>query len=152
MASLPDLSIIIVSHNHAPYLTGCLNSLRLEHQPLIHLEIWVVDNCSTDGAAQLVRENFPFVNLLENKTRLGFSANNNRALRQCSGRYVLLLNPDTETQPEALEKWIAFYGRKSAGRAVWTPTTFPERNCTAFLPPIPHAWLGGGKRTPFGDG
>ncbi len=107
MASLPDLSIIIVSHNHAPYLTGCLNSLRPEHHR-IRLEIWVVDNCSTDGAAQLVRDNFPFVNLLENKTRLGFSANNNRALRQCSGRYALLLNPDTETPPGALEKWLAF--------------------------------------------
>lgn len=107
MASCPDLSVVIVSHNHARYLTACLNSLRPEHHR-IRLEVWVVDNCSVDGSAQLVREQFPFVRLLQNDVRRGFSANNNRALRLCSGRYALVLNPDTETPPGALDRWLRF--------------------------------------------
>ena len=107
MANLPDLSVIIVSHNHARYLTRCLDSLRPEHHR-ISMEIWLVDNCSQDGSAQLVRVAFDWVHVLENSTRRGFSANNNRALRRSTGRYALLLNPDTETPPGALEHWLAY--------------------------------------------
>jgi len=103
----PDISIVIVSHNHAGYLPDCLRSLA----PNVHasqLEVFVVDNCSTDGSALLVREGFPWVKLIENQRRLGFAANNNCAIRQSKGRYVLILNPDTETPSGALESLSAF--------------------------------------------
>jgi GT2 family glycosyltransferase len=60
---VPDISIVIVSHNHARYLSKCLHSLSpILH--VLHLEIFVVDNCSTDGSADLVRNDFPWVNFI----------------------------------------------------------------------------------------
>lgn len=103
----PDISIVIVSHNHARYLGDCLSSLA----PALHsprLEVLLVDNCSTDGSANLVRHGFPWVHLIENKQRNGFAANNNCAIRQSRGRYVLVLNPDTETPPGSLESLLGF--------------------------------------------
>jgi GT2 family glycosyltransferase len=71
-------------------------------------EIIVVDNASTDGSVELVRTRFPWVRLLENHQNAGFGKANNQAYRQCSGRYILLLNPDTELRPGALELLIAY--------------------------------------------
>lgn len=111
----PDLSVIVVSHNHAQYLTACFETLRPQwHQA--KLQVWLVDNCSIDGSAQLVRGKYPFVNVLENQTRLGFAANNNRALRLCLGEYVLLLNPDTEVPSGTLDQLLTFMrGRPEVG-------------------------------------
>jgi len=103
----PDISIVIVSHNHARYLPACLHSLA-PAQHTLQLEVFVVDNCSTDGSATLVRESFPWVKLIENEQRSGFAANNNRAIRQSCGRYVLVLNPDTKTPPGALDALVTF--------------------------------------------
>ena len=70
--TVPDISIVIVSHNHARYLPDCVRSLAPNlHAP--QLEVFVVDNCSADGSARLVRESFPWVKLIENKQRLGFA-------------------------------------------------------------------------------
>jgi len=103
-----DLSIVVVCHNHARYLSKCLQSINPELHASHHLEVFVVDNCSTDGSAALVRAEFPWVRLLENDHRHGFAANNNRAIRKSSGRYILILNPDTETPAGALEALLAF--------------------------------------------
>ena len=103
----PDLSVVVVSHNHARYLPKCLGSLAPELHAL-QMEVFVVDNCSTDGAASLVRADFPWVKLIENECRLGFASNNNRAIRKSTGRHVLVLNPDTETPPGALESLVSF--------------------------------------------
>ncbi len=103
----PEVSVVIVSHNHAPYLPACLASLAPERQA-VALEVFVVDNGSTDGSAAIVRDHFPWVTLLENQTRRGFAANNNQALRRGRGRYALILNPDTEVCAGALEALIEF--------------------------------------------
>ena len=60
------------------------------------VEIFVVDNASTDGSAEMVREKFSQVKLIENKENLGFAKANNQAIKQAEGEFVLLLNPDTE--------------------------------------------------------
>lgn len=102
-----DLSILIVSYNVRDYLKGCLQSLY-RNAGDIRLEVIVVDNASKDGSASMVRENFPKSTLMENRENLGFARANNQAMAQSSGRYVLLLNPDTEVFPSCLENMVHF--------------------------------------------
>jgi hypothetical protein len=68
----------------------------------------VIDNASDDGSAEMVREQFPWVTLIENKTNVGFAPANNQAILNAMGRYVLLLNPDTEVKPGAVEALVRF--------------------------------------------
>ncbi len=102
-----DLSIIIVNWNIRDLLAQCLASVYA-HPPDGEFEIFVVDNASTDGSAQMVRKRFPQVRLIENTKNVGFARANNQAIQQSAGCYVLLLNPDTEVHPGALEKLVRF--------------------------------------------
>jgi GT2 family glycosyltransferase len=97
-----QLSIVIVSWNTADLLLQCLASIY-EHAPQIDFETFVVDNASTDGSGEAVRARYPQVTLIANPGNVGFSRANNQAIRASSGRYVLLLNPDTKVLPGALE-------------------------------------------------
>ncbi len=97
----PDLSVIIVAYNCADELAACLESLAAGHDDLEH-ETIVVDNASPDGTADRIREAFPDVALLANRTNRGFAAANNQGLALSSGRNVLFLNPDTVVRGGAL--------------------------------------------------
>jgi len=101
-----DASIIIVSYNTADFLENCLESLRWTKGAT--KEIFVVDNASTDNSVQMVENCFPEVKLIANKQNRGFSAANNQALKFCTGRYVIFLNPNTKIRPDALQKSVAF--------------------------------------------
>lgn len=96
-----DLSIIIVSYNVKGYLLACLRSIYAQAAKM-SLEVIVVDNASTDGTVEAVRDAFPQVQLLANRENLGFARGNNLGFRASSGRYVLFLNPDTEVNEGAL--------------------------------------------------
>jgi GT2 family glycosyltransferase len=98
-----DLSIVIVSWNVRDLLNLCLRSLGGSS-----LEIIVVDNGSTDGSIDLVRSQFPHVRLIANTENLGFPAANNQGIQVASGRYILLLNPDTEVVRDALSTMVAY--------------------------------------------
>jgi len=102
-----DISIVIVSWNSHDYLSECLSSLAAGAGPL-SFEVFVVDNASRDGSADLVREKFPWAHLIPNSENRGFAAANNQALRISSGRYALLLNPDTRVHPQAIEGVVGF--------------------------------------------
>ena len=101
------LSVIIVNYNVRYFLEQCLFSVR---KALLNLEIevFVVDNNSVDGSCQMVREKFPDVKIIENKKNYGFSYANNQAIRLSSGKYVLLLNPDTVVQEDTFRHVITF--------------------------------------------
>lgn len=74
----------------------------------IEFEIFVIDNGSSDGSVEEVRRRFPLVHLIENKENLGFARAVNQGLQQASGRYLLLLNPDTQVKEGAIEKLCSF--------------------------------------------
>jgi GT2 family glycosyltransferase len=102
-----DLSIIIVNWNTRNLVVNCLRSI-FTYSPHYNFEVWVVDNASSDGSPDMVRKNFPQVKLIENPANVGFARANNQAIRQCHGRYIMLLNPDTEVTPGALETMVGF--------------------------------------------
>jgi GT2 family glycosyltransferase len=89
-----QLSVIIVNYNVRHFLEQCLLSVEKACEG-VEAEIFVGDNNSVDGSVELVREKFPAVKLIANKSNTGFSVANNQAIRMSSGKYVLLLNPYT---------------------------------------------------------
>jgi GT2 family glycosyltransferase len=102
-----DLSIIIVNYNVKHFVEQCLHSVFNASKNL-NIEVFVVDNNSVDGSVPFIKQKFPQVKLIENKTNTGFSVANNQAIKLSSGKYVLLLNPDTVVQEDTFEKVIAF--------------------------------------------
>lgn len=101
------LSVVIVSYNVCHFLEQCLHSVRKASEG-IECEIFVVDNHSVDGSVKMVREKFPEVRLIVNHENVGFSRANNQAIRQASGEYVLLLNPDTVVEADTFTKILRF--------------------------------------------
>jgi GT2 family glycosyltransferase len=110
------LSIVIVSWNTRALLVDCLNSLA--EAIAKDVEVLVVDNASDDDSVAVVREKFPWVKLIANRENVGFATGNNQAIRQSTGEYALLLNPDTIVLPGALTTLMAFMDEKpKAGMA-----------------------------------
>lgn len=101
------LSVIIVNYNVKHFLEQCLHSVYKAAKG-IETEIFVVDNNSVDGSAQLIREKFPELHFIENKENVGFSRANNQAIRKAKGEYILLLNPDTVVEENTFQKITGF--------------------------------------------
>ena len=102
-----DLSIVIVNYNVKYFIEQCLHSVQKAIRN-IEAEVFVVDNNSVDGSCPMIREKFPWVNLMENKENLGFSKGNNLALKKARGEFCLLLNPDTVVEEDTFTKCIEF--------------------------------------------
>lgn len=100
-------SIVIVSWNVKEFLQKCLESIYRESKDF-DFEIFVVDNDSRDGSAEMVSAKFPEIKLIANKENFGFAKANNIAIRKSSGDFVLLLNPDTELVNNPIKKMIDF--------------------------------------------
>lgn len=102
-----DLSIVIVSYNTREMLRDCLFALPAATQDL-KTEVFVVDNASPDSSAEMVRTDFPELRLIANASNPGFARANNQALHLSSGRYVLILNPDTVPEAGSLTLLLRF--------------------------------------------
>lgn len=102
-----DLSIIIVSWNTCGLLAQCLTSIYA-NAPSCAFEVFVVDNASSDGSTAMVRRDFPQARLIANNFNAGFARANNQAICQSEARLVLLLNPDTDVEPGALDALIQY--------------------------------------------
>lgn len=105
--STSTLSVIIVNYNVKYFLEQALLSVRNASQR-IKPEVFLVDNNSVDDSVAMVKEKFPEVILIANKENVGFSKANNQAIRQSTGDYVLLLNPDTVVEEDTFEKCMQF--------------------------------------------
>ncbi|MEY4593925.1 MAG: hypothetical protein RIQ47_335 [Bacteroidota bacterium] len=101
------LSVVIVNYNVKYFLEQCLRSVERAGEG-ISMEVFVVDNNSVDGSVDMVQQKFPLVKLIANKENTGFSRANNQAIRQSSGEYVLLLNPDTVVEEDTFRKVVDF--------------------------------------------
>jgi GT2 family glycosyltransferase len=130
-------TVIIVNHNGRRFLPGCLAALGRQTLPRHRFETLLIDNASTDGSDTLVREQFPRVRVVAAGRNLGFAGASNVGIRLAHGRHVVLLNPDTEVEPE----WLARLLEPSDGDRVGGATSllrFLDRpdliNSTGLVP------------------
>ena len=120
-----DLSVILVSYNTREFLAQALRTVS-EASNAIEVEVFVVDNASKDGSPDMVAEQFPDVHLVRNARNLGFAAANNIALKQVSGRHVLLLNSDTIVRRDTLKLLVQFLDEHPEAGAVGCKILNPD--------------------------
>ncbi|MGB9771431.1 MAG: glycosyltransferase [Candidatus Kapaibacteriota bacterium] len=132
-----DLSIIIVNYNVKDYLSQCLNSIFASITNFT-IEVIVVDNNSTDGSVEFIKNNYPSVILLASSKNLGFGVANNKAFEIAKGRYLLLLNPDTVLQEDTLQAMYDFMEQKKdvgiSGCKVLNPNGTLQLACRRGIP------------------
>lgn len=103
-----DLSVVLLSYNTLELTRACLRTLLTSDLGKFTMEVILCDNGSADGSVEMVEREFPSVRIIENKTNLGFAAGNNPGIRVAKGRYVLLLNTDTEVPERTLQTMIDY--------------------------------------------
>ncbi len=109
----PELGVAIVSYRVPELLRGCQESLRRAED--VHgMRVCVVDCASNDGSVEMVRREFPEVDLIASDRNLGYVGGNNAALERLRSqaprpRFLLLLNPDTVVPPRALREMLDLF-------------------------------------------
>jgi GT2 family glycosyltransferase len=134
-----DVSVIVVSWNVREFLRRCLESIESSRED-VSAEILVIDNASTDGSAEMIREEFEDVRLIASDSNLGYGPGNNLGVAHASGRYVFFLNPDTVLRTGALRQLIEFLDRHSTfamvGPRLVGPNGAVQRICARTLPTV----------------
>jgi hypothetical protein len=130
-----DLSIVIVGWNAKNYLELCLDSL-VKAPPRRRMEVLVVDNASTDGSAEMIEAKYPWAKLIKSTENLGFAKGNNVAIRQATGRYIALVNPDVIVFPGCLDALADFLDQNpkvgNVGPRVLNPDMSMQSTCRRF--------------------
>jgi len=130
-----DLSICIVNWNVEALLRQCLRAI-FDNTKGVNLEVIVVDNNSKDESVRMVEKEFPQVKLIANHFNAGFTKANNQAIMMAKGRYLLILNPDTEVIDNALKKMIQFMDSKhdcaALGPKLLNTDGSLQRSCRIF--------------------
>jgi GT2 family glycosyltransferase len=101
----PLVSIITISFDHPDVTCALLESLR--HITYPNIEVVVVDNASPKDDPAIIQQSYPEIIFIQSKVNLGFAGGNNLGIRQAKGKYILLLNNDTEVDPGFLEPLVA---------------------------------------------
>jgi GT2 family glycosyltransferase len=134
-STVMDISVVIVGWNAKRYLELCLDSLA-KAPPRRSMEVFVVDNASTDRSVEMIEAKFPSVKLIKSSENLGFSSGNNLAIRQCHGRFIALVNPDVIVFPDCLDALADFLDRNpgvgNVGPRVLNPDMTQHCTCRRF--------------------
>jgi len=120
-----DLSIVIVNWNVSQLLRRCLSSIQTNRGSL-SLEVIVVDNASSDDSVSMIRREFPQVRLITNQENLGYTGGNNVGAKEARGRYLFILNPDTEIVEDALQQMLVYMDEHSEVGAVGPQLIYPD--------------------------
>ncbi|HEX7974234.1 MAG TPA: glycosyltransferase family 2 protein [Anaerolineales bacterium] len=134
-----DLSVIIVNWNTCDLLAKSLESVYSTVKDLT-LEVFVVDNASTDGSPEMVRQRFPQAQLLVNSENLGFARANNQAIRQCQGKYVLLLNSDAALTGGAANALVDALENDPKAGIAGAQLLYPDGRPQVSHGPLPTFW------------
>lgn len=108
MAKRIDLSVIILNYNTVELTRKCLQTVFSSRLGNYSMEVIVCDNGSTDESRDMIRKEFSAVLFIDNKKNLGFAAGNNPGIKKARGRYVLLLNTDTEVPNNTFRAMLEF--------------------------------------------
>lgn len=131
-----DVSIVIVNWNTSQITCDCLKSVYRQIGN-INFEVIVVDNASTDDSVEVIKNEFPQVNIIQNPVNLGFAAANNQGITRAKGRYVLLLNSDTVVLDNAISKTVSFADDNPEAAVVACKVLNPDKTLqtTCFMFP-----------------
>ncbi|MBI1804265.1 MAG: glycosyltransferase family 2 protein [Ignavibacteriae bacterium] len=131
-----DVSIIIVGYNSRELLKRCLASIIRETNGISY-EIVLVDNASTDETRETIEQEFPTVRTIWNNQNRGYAAANNQGIAIAHGKYVVLLNPDTEVLDGAIQKIVEFADCHPRAGIVGCKLLFPDRTLQRSVKSFP---------------
>lgn len=109
-----DLTVVILSFNTKDITGRCLGKLKIakdycEDKLKNRVQVIVLDNGSSDGSAQTIKSDCPWVKLIVSKINLGFSKGNNVVIKQSKSPYILLLNSDCYVAEDSIYKTLAYF-------------------------------------------
>lgn len=136
------ISVVIVNYNVKEYIANLLNSLR-KAQHNLTLEIFVVDNASADDSVSYLKKRYPEVNYIANKENLGFAKANNQAIKQATGEFILIINPDTLVSEDTLDIFVEYMRKHPecgvSGCKIMNPDGTFARECRRSVPDLKSA-------------
>lgn len=126
---MPQLSVIIVTHNTETLILSLMNSLftSIKHWGK-QAEVVVIDNASNDGTRTLIKKKFPKVKLIENNDNYGYAKANNQGIKIAKGTYILLLNSDVILNSDVLIKMTSYLEKSPEVGAVTCKVILPDGN------------------------
>jgi len=127
-----DVTVVVVTFNALPWIEQCLESVR-GHDTI------VVDNGSTDGTLELVRERFPEVRILEQENR-GMGGGNNAGMRVAEGRWFFLLNSDAWVVGDGLDTLVAYGDAHPEAAVVGPRLRNPDGSLQRSVRGEPNLW------------
>jgi len=99
LSELPTVTVIVLNYNGLEHLGACFASLKEVNYPSQKLELMMVDNASTDGSVEFMRETYPEVQIVTNDENRGFASGNNVGAGRATSEYVVFLNNDMRVDP-----------------------------------------------------
>lgn len=120
-----EVSIIIINYNTYNYTSKCIQSV-LTHTQQLQFEIILVDNASTECDAEIFKQQFPEIHLIKSKTNLGFAGGNNMGIGAAKGKYILLLNSDTELVDNSIKYVYEHFLNNQLLGAATVKITYPN--------------------------
>ena len=109
----PLVSIIILNYNAGELLFNCIKSIKKSNYS--NVEIIVVDNVSSDNSHIKCKEKYQEIKLIQNKENFGYCGGNNIGIKQATGEFVIILNPDTIVQPDCIGELVFAYEKIGEG-------------------------------------
>ncbi|RME97163.1 MAG: glycosyltransferase family 2 protein [Chloroflexi bacterium] len=135
----PTVAAIIVNWNTRDLLAECIESLR-RHTADLNLHIIVVDNASTDGSVEMLRRNYPDVQVIVNTKNVGFARANNQAMQQSAADYFLLWNSDAFATPGAVQSLLQLAQSQPRAGLIGAQLRNPDGTFQASYTPFPGLW------------
>jgi len=125
-SAVTDVSVIIVNWNTKEMLAQCLRSVY-ETKKECGLQVIVVDNGSSDGSAQMIREGFPQVTLIQNSENFGHARANNQGIKASASDLILLLNSDCVVLEGSIAAMVALMRQNPSIGALSAQSLNPDR-------------------------
>ena len=129
MAKNPFISILVLNYNGKHLLADCLTSIS--NQNFNDCELIVVDNNSSDGSIEYIKESFPKAKLVQNPENFGFAKGNNAGIKVCEGEWIFFLNNDTVLEENCLSILAEHIKDRKSQQLIFAPlmlkASFPEQ-------------------------
>ncbi len=135
-----SVDVVIVNFNTCGLLRECLESVARVHGEVFDIHTIVVDNASADDSVEMVRSEFPGVELVMLPENLGFGAGNNRGVEKGRGEYILFLNSDAQLTPGALAVMTAYLDAHHECVAVGPRLIYPDGTFQPSCRRFPTVW------------